>query len=114
MKLMYILIALAFITTPLLAQEKQEPNRAEQTDKKAPGQDEKGQSEFIDADGDGINDHVSKNSTPGETAGQGRQLRQHRRDRFIDQDGDGISDDRCSGTGIRQGRRHGAAKGGGQ
>lgn len=114
MKPIFFLILLAISTSPLLAQEKPE-NKSAQSLKQVESDQKDARTKFIDADGDGIDDRVRKDEQSGESsAGQGRQLRQQRRDRFVDQDGDGIADDRCSGTGLRQGRRHGAAKGGGQ
>ncbi len=117
MRFTIFLIALTISALPLLAQDRPEgkgphgKKHAQATEQTAP--------RFVDEDGDGIDDRGKQNpqsvkSSPDETSSQGKkqQLRMNRRDRFIDQDGDGINDERCSGTGLRQGYRHGAAKGG--
>ncbi|MFZ1731780.1 MAG: hypothetical protein WBQ23_15890 [Bacteroidota bacterium] len=112
MKILFFFIALAISAAPLLAQEKPQSKNAGDGKQAEPRQ-QSTQPEFVDSDGDGIDDNLRKDEQTQEpTSGSGRQLRQQRRDRFIDHDGDGISDDRCSGTGLRQGRRRGAAKGG--
>lgn len=69
---------------------------------------------FVDEDGDGINDRIGQRNRGQARDGEGQRLRERRHDRFIDTDGDGIHDERGGGTGLRRGRRHGAAKGGGQ
>ncbi|MBE0644697.1 MAG: hypothetical protein IH600_11505 [Bacteroidetes bacterium] len=114
MKITFFLIALALSTSPLFAQDKPE-SKTTDAGKQAQIQQQKDRPTFVDENGDGLDDRINKDEQiGGSTNGQGRQLRQHRRDHFIDQDGDGINDDRCSGTGLRQGRRRGAAKGGGE
>lgn len=111
MKFLFILIALAFCGTPLLAQEKPEQKPADAR-KQIDPQPRNAAEGFIDENGDGVDDRVRSNPQSGERAnGDTRQQRRQRRDRFIDQDGDGINDNRCSGTGLRQGKRCGAAKG---
>ena len=54
--------------------------------------------QFIDEDGDGINDRTQSRRRDG--SGEGRQMRNRGSDDFIDNDGDGINDQRCSGMGI--------------
>lgn len=91
-------IALMFLATlPAYTQE------TPATEKKQETQDEKQKSpgakvdknNFVDENGDGINDNIS---TGKQIRGNNRRARQH--DRFIDADGDGINDSRCSGLGV--------------
>jgi hypothetical protein len=118
MKITFFLIALIITASPLFAQDNPE-GKSQQGRKQVLPREQEARPSFVDEDGDGIDDRQGKEAQAGRdaqsgtsTQGQGRQLRQHRRDHFIDQDGDGINDERCSGTGIRQGHRRGAAKGG--
>lgn len=122
MKSLPLFLLLLLLAAPLAAQNRDSQNESAAGQKEsaagqkaAPAkQQTKSQgTDFVDEDGDGIND-LLQNSGATNQQGEGQQLRQRRRDRFVDQDGDGINDERCSGTGIRQGRRYGAPKGGGQ
>lgn len=103
------------------AQEKKDAkdaNPAVQTgqeqSKAAQAQQKDAQPEFVDEDGDGINDNTSMTRRQDDGGQSARQLRERRRDHFIDNDGDGINDNRCGGMGIMQGRRRGQQKGGQQ
>lgn len=68
--------------------------------------------QFVDENGDGINDNLGSNAQRGDGDGNGTHLRERRRDHFIDNDGDGINDNRCNGMGIMHGKRRGQQKGG--
>jgi Ni/Co efflux regulator RcnB len=118
MKFILVIAAFALFASPLTAQDQPQKKdaaaRKPQVSQQTVAPSSTAQQGFVDEDGDGINDRVRQNTEKTRDGAQGQQLRQHRRDRFIDQDGDGINDERCSGTGLRQGRRHGAVKGGGQ
>ncbi len=123
MKFLLICIVLTFCGTSVLAQDK--PEQGEKSgQQETPGQkvsDTHKQTEarqqglsggFVDENGDGVDDRMRSDLQTGDRAtGGNHQLRRQHRDRFIDQDGDGINDGRCSGTGLRQGKRRGAAKG---
>lgn len=118
MRFIFIISTLVLFASPLAAQDQPQKKdaaaRKPQASQQTVAPASPSQQGFVDEDGDGINDRVRQNTEKTPESAQGQRLRQHRRDRFIDQDGDGINDERCSGTGLRQGRRHGAVKGGGQ
>lgn len=75
---------------------KQQQTTVEEQDKATPAQ------QFVDSDGDGIDDRKS-----GDDASQTEPTRQRRRQRtrdcFIDRDGDGINDSRGAGVGASTG-----------
>jgi Ni/Co efflux regulator RcnB len=118
MRFIFVLAVFALFASPLAAQDQPQKKdaaaRKPQASQQSVAPSSSAQQGFVDEDGDGINDRVRQNTEKTPDAAQGQRLRQQRRDRFVDQDGDGIHDERCSGTGLRQGRRHGAMKGGGQ
>jgi hypothetical protein len=64
------------------------------------------QQDFVDENGDGINDCCATDGRQG--AGKGRKG-VRRCDTFTDADGDGINDNRCNGVGPRMRRRQAGA-----
>lgn len=107
--LYYTFAAFLLIAGSVYAQEKPKQQRNSGTQETEQSTSERG-ANFVDEDGDGINDNSQQKQ---DTEGNRQQVRERRRDQFIDTDGDGINDERCSGMGVRSGQRRGQQKGGG-
>ncbi|MCB2205404.1 hypothetical protein KQI65_11710 [bacterium] len=113
----YILIPAMLLLLPLfaasaVAQEQPKKGNAKQETSQNENRQSGGE-EFVDEDGDGINDRREEAGQE-ESQSNRKQIRNRRRDHFIDVDGDGINDERCNGLGVHSGARRGQQKGGGQ
>ncbi len=106
----FLLIALG-LAPSAAAQEKSKGTENPSSQEKSTDRDVKS-GQFVDEDGDGINDNA-RAAGPRDGTGQQQKKRKHRRDHFIDADGDGINDERCSGMGVGRGERRGERRGGG-
>ena len=109
---LYLLLAFILPAGALKAQEKPEAVKEKTTgsqDLKQPAAP--GASQFVDADGDGIDDRKKSEGTTTTEDARRRGQRQRARDRFVDTDGDGINDNRscgvCVSGGTNKGRRCG-------
>jgi hypothetical protein len=100
-KIIFLIITFVMYNIGMYAQAKDSANVKTADEKKAKTEQGKSSSgekekvktdeeEFIDENGDGINDNTVKK---GKGRGRGNS------DKFIDKDGDGINDNRCNGLG---------------